>query len=177
MTSTNPEPRPVTYRAPNIEITVTKRDTFGPVPRYDVTDHSVGDHGYRYDGQTWFQTNRLLERLGVTMGDRRTLFDGRSVRVNMPAEPGPDARPTPWKLSAGKRSTNWTGRRFIAFTGTRCNELGVELQRTVTVIVRHDRQGPELATGREARRIALDALDTAGITEVHQTIDAAEVVL
>jgi len=71
-----------------------------------------------------------------------------------------------WKLSPGKRSTNWTGRMFLTFQAA-----GPEgVHRSVTVIMRHDRQSPMLATGRQARRFALRALvEQPG--EVHRTID------
>lgn len=88
-----------------------------------------------------------------------------------------------WRVvGPAKVKTNWTGRRFAHFQGVgtlddaepRVNRLATELHRTVTVILRHDRNGCELVTGREARALALRALERAGATEVHQTIDPDE---
>lgn len=97
-----------------------------------------------------------------------------------------------WKIiGSPKRSTsNVTGRMFATYqgvgTGYRYNDhiepgqnryTKIELHRTVTVIMRHDRGGRILATGKEARALALRALIRVGATEVHQTIDPDEEVL
>lgn len=83
----------VSYRAPNVRLTVTKLDTFGPVDRFVVHDHGVDhepnvsvyddDQGWTYPWMTRFQTLRLLERLGVGRESRWTLLDGHSVTVNV----------------------------------------------------------------------------------------------